>query len=95
MGYSLTISFLTGTFQTFIVAAPIIMVDQMGVTPKLFGFFVMIVPGTFMIASYLTGILGKRFQHDFLIATGCGIAITGGTRHRGAGNGEDRSLGRP
>jgi DHA1 family bicyclomycin/chloramphenicol resistance-like MFS transporter len=78
MGYSLTISFLTGTFQTFIVAAPIIMVDQMGVTPTLFGFYVMIVPGTFMIASYLTGILGKYFQLDYLIATGCGIAITGG-----------------
>ncbi|NNE83346.1 MAG: multidrug effflux MFS transporter [Alphaproteobacteria bacterium] len=78
MGYSLTISFLTGTFQTFIVAAPIIMVNQMEVSPTLFGFYVMIVPGTFMVASYLTGILGKYFQLDFLIATGCGIAITGG-----------------
>ncbi|NKB48661.1 MAG: Bcr/CflA family efflux MFS transporter [Alphaproteobacteria bacterium] len=78
MGYSLTISFLTGTFQTFIVAAPIIMVDQMGVTPTLFGFYVMIVPTTFMVASYITGILGKWVPLDQLIALGCAIAIAGG-----------------
>ena len=78
MGYSLTISFLTGTFQTFIVTAPIIMVDQMGVPPKLFGFYVMIVPGTFMIASYITGKLGSRLPLDWLIAAGCAIAVTGG-----------------
>ncbi len=78
MGYSLTISFLTGTFQTFIVAAPIIMVDQMGVTPELFGFYVMIVPATFMVASYITGRLGGRVPLDWLIAAGCIIAIAGG-----------------
>ncbi len=78
MGYSLTISFLTGTFQTFIVAAPIIMVDQMGVAPELFGFYVMIVPGTFMVASYITGRLSGRLPLDWLIAAGCAIAITGG-----------------
>lgn len=79
MGYSLTISFLTGTFQTFIVAAPIIMVDQMGVSPRLFGFYVMIVPSTFMVASYITGILGKWVPLDRLIAVGCGLAIIGST----------------
>jgi DHA1 family bicyclomycin/chloramphenicol resistance-like MFS transporter len=85
MGYSLTISFLTGTFQTFIVAAPIIMVDQMGVTPKLFGFYVMIVPATFMVASYITGILGNRVPLDWLIAAGCAIAIAGGLMQFGFG----------
>ena len=78
MGYTLTISFLTGTFQTFIVTAPIIMVDQMGVTPELFGFYVMIVPATFMIASYITGRLGRRVPLDWLIAAGCIIAVAGG-----------------
>ncbi len=85
MGYSLTISFLTGTFQTFIVAAPIIMVEQMGVTPELFGFYVMIVPATFMVASYTTGILGRWVPLDWLIAAGCAIAIGGGLVQLGFG----------
>ncbi len=85
MGYSLTISFLSGTFQTFIVAAPIIMVDQMGVSPALFGFYVMIVPASFMAASYITGRLGRQIALDRLIATGCAIAIGGGLIQFGFG----------
>ena len=78
IGYSLTIAFLTSTFQTFIVAAPILMVDQMGVKPELFGFYVMIVPATFMIASYINGKLSGRLPLDWIIAAGCAAAIAGG-----------------
>jgi len=85
MGYSLTISFMTGTFQTFIVTAPIIMVDQMGVPPKLFGFYVMIVPATFMLASYVTGRLGRRVALDRLIAAGCTVGIGGALIQLGFG----------
>ncbi len=85
MGYSLTVSGLSGTFQTFIVTAPIIMVDQMGVTPELFGFFVMIVPVTFMLASYITGRLGRFVPLDRLIVAGCVTAVTGGLVQLGFG----------
>lgn len=78
LGYSLTIAFLTGTFQTFIVAAPIVMIDQMGVSPKLFGFYVMTVPGTFIVASFVSARLSGRVPADWMIAAGCIAAVFGG-----------------
>lgn len=78
IGYSLTISFLSGTFQTFMVAAPIVMINQMGVSPQLFGFYVMIVPVSFMAASYLSAKLSGRLPLDWIIAAGCTAAISGG-----------------
>ena len=78
LGYSLTIAFLTGTFQTFMVAAPIVMIDQMGVSPKLFGFYVMTVPASFMVASFASAKLSGRVPLDWMIVAGCTAAVTGG-----------------
>ena len=70
IGYSLTIAFLTGTFQTFIVAAPIVMIDQMDVSPELFGFYVMTVPSSFILASFVSARLSGRVHLDKMIAEG-------------------------
>lgn len=78
MGYSLCISFLSGTFQTFIVAAPIVMIGQMDVPPRLFGFYVMIVPTFFMAGSYISTRLNRFFSMDQIIAAGCVVAVIGG-----------------
>ena len=78
LGYSLTIAFMTGTFQTFIVAAPIVMINQMGVSPKLFGFYVMTVPASFMAGSFISARLSGRVPMDWMIAAGCTAAISGG-----------------
>jgi DHA1 family bicyclomycin/chloramphenicol resistance-like MFS transporter len=78
LGYSLTIAFLTGTFQTFIVAAPIVMIDQMNVSPELFGFYVMTVPSSFILASFVSARLSGHVPLDKMIATGCIIALAGG-----------------
>ncbi len=78
LGYSLTIAFLTGTFQTFMVAAPIVMIDQMGVSPKLFGFYVMTVPASFMVASFASAKLSGRVPLDWMIVAGCIAAVIGG-----------------
>lgn len=78
LGYSLTIAFMTGTFQTFIVAAPIVMINQMGVSPKLFGFYVMTVPASFMAGSLISARLSGRVPMDWMIAAGCTAAISGG-----------------
>jgi DHA1 family bicyclomycin/chloramphenicol resistance-like MFS transporter len=78
LGYSLSIAFLTGTFQTFIVAAPIVMIDQMGVSPELFGLYVMTVPGTFIIASFISARLSSVLPMDYTIAIGCSAAVIGG-----------------
>ena len=78
LGYSLTIAFMAGTFQTFIVAAPIVMINQMGVSPKLFGFYVMTVPASFMAGSFISARLSGRVPMDWMIAAGCTAAISGG-----------------
>ena len=78
LGYSLTIAFMTGTFQTFIVAAPIVMINKMGVSPKLFGFYVMTVPASFMAGSFISARLSGRVPMDWMIAAGCTAAISGG-----------------
>ncbi len=78
LGYSLTIAFLTGTFQTFMVAAPIVMIDQMGVSPKLFGIYVMTVPASFMVASFASARLSGRVPLDWMIVAGCIAAVIGG-----------------
>ena len=78
LGYSLTIAFMTGTFQTFIVAAPIVMIDQMGVSPRLFGFYVMTVPASFIVASFISARLSGHVRGDWMIAAGCIAAVTGG-----------------
>lgn len=78
MGYSLTISFLSGTFQTFMVAGPIIMIGRMGVPPQLFGFYVMAVPATFMLANLIAGKLTSHIPLNAIIGIGVIIAVFGG-----------------
>lgn len=78
MGYSLTISFLSGTFQTFMVAGPIIMIGRMEVSPQLFGFYVMALPATFMLANVIAGRLTTRISLNAIIGTGVVTAVFGG-----------------
>lgn len=78
MGYSLTISFLSGTFQTFMVAGPIIMIGRMGVPPQLFGFYVMAVPATFILANLIAGKLTSHIPLNAIIGIGVIIAVFGG-----------------
>jgi len=78
MGYSLTISFQSGTFQVFITAAPIVLISMMGISPQLFGLYVMIIPGGFILASFIAGRLATRVSLDTIIIAGCICGVTGG-----------------
>lgn len=78
MGYSLTISFQSGTFQVFITAAPIVLISLMGVSPQLFGLYVMVIPGGFILASFIGGQLSNRVSLDAIIVTGCICGVIGG-----------------
>lgn len=75
--YALTVSFLSGVFQTFMVSSPIVIVDRLGVSPELFGFYVMIVPAGFMVASFAAGRLASRFSVDTVIGIGCTFGVSG------------------
>ena len=78
MGYSLTIAFQSGTFQVFITASPIVLISVMGVTPQLFGLYVMMIPTGFILASFVSGRLANRVSLDAIILTGCIFGVAGG-----------------
>ncbi len=78
MGYSLTISFQSGTFQVFIAASPIVLISMMGVSPQLFGLYVMMIPGGFILASFISGMAISRVPGNAIIATGCVFGVLGG-----------------
>jgi len=78
MGYSLTISFQSGTFQIFITAAPIVLISMMGLSPQIFGLYVIMIPGGFILASYLSGVAISRFSINSVIMAGCLLGVIGG-----------------
>ncbi len=78
VGYSLTIAFESGTFQVFITAAPIVLITIMGVTPQLFGLYVMVIPTGFILASFVSARLTTRLPLDIIILIGCIFGVAGG-----------------
>lgn len=77
MGYSLTISFQSGTFQVFITASPIVLISVMGVSPQLYGLYVMFIPAGFIIASFVSGRLVTRIPVNMIILAGNIFGIAG------------------
>lgn len=77
MGYSLTISFQSGTFQVFIAASPIVLISVMGVTPQLFGLYIMFIPTGFILASFVSGRLVSHFSPDKIIFAGTLFGLAG------------------
>lgn len=78
MGYSLTISFQSGTFQVFITASPIVLIGLMGMTPELYGLYVMCIPAGFILASFFVSVLVNHVRINTIIATGCVFGVAGG-----------------
>lgn len=77
MGYSLTISFQSGTFQVFITASPIVLISVMGVSPQLYGLYVMFIPVGFIIASFVSGRLVTRVPVNMIILAGNIFGVAG------------------
>ncbi|MBT4906404.1 MAG: multidrug effflux MFS transporter [Rhodospirillaceae bacterium] len=78
MGYSLTISFQSAIFQVFMTAAPIVLISQLGITPKLFGLYLMIIPIAFITGSFVSGRLVRFMPIDLIVGTGCTMGVLGG-----------------
>ena len=78
VGYSLAIAFESGTFQVFITASPIVLITVMGVTPQLFGLYVMVIPTGFILASFVSGRLTNRVPLDMIILAGSIFGVAGG-----------------
>lgn len=78
MGYSLAISFQSGIFQVFMTASPIVLISVMGLPPRIYGLYLMIVPVAFMLGSFLSGQLVNRFDGDTIIRIGGVFGVLGG-----------------
>jgi len=78
MGYSLTISFQSGTFQVFITASPIVLIGLMGLSRELYGLYVMCIPAGFILASFIVSVLVTRIPINTIITTGCVFGVAGG-----------------
>lgn len=83
MGYSLTISFQSAIFQIFMTAAPIVLISQLGVTPKLFGLYLMVIPIAFITGSFVSGRLVRFLPVDLIVGTGCIMGVLGGLMQMG------------
>jgi MFS transporter, DHA1 family, multidrug resistance protein len=78
MGYSLTISFQSAIFQVFMTAAPIVLIAQLGLSPRVFGLYLMVIPVAFMTGSFVSGRLVRFVPVDAIIAVGCTLGVLGG-----------------
>ncbi len=78
MGYSLTVSFQSSIFQIFMTAAPIVLISQLGVTPKLFGIYLMVIPIAFISGSFVSGRLVRHLPVDLVVGAGSVLGVLGG-----------------
>ncbi len=87
VGYSLTVAFASGAMQAFLAASPLILIVQMGMTPALYGFCVMLMPIIYMVGSYLAGRLTHWMPIDSIVLIGTFASAGGGLLQLGFGIG--------
>lgn len=78
LAYSLTMSFAAAAAAAFMTSVPIVFIDEMGVSPELLGFFIMMMPPCFMSATYISRRLSGRLPIDRIILIGVVISAGGG-----------------
>ncbi len=83
MGYSLTISFQSAIFQVFMTASPIVLISQMGVSPQLYGAYLVVIPIAFIAGSFMSGRLFRHLPVDLIVGVGCTLGVLGGLLQAG------------
>lgn len=78
VGYSLIVSFASGAMQAYLTSVPVVFIILMGVPPELFGFYIMIMPTLYVIATYTSRRLMIRISIDRIILVGITFSATGG-----------------
>ena len=76
--YSLITAFASGAMQAYVVASPIIFIVIMGVSPEVFGFYVMVMPSLFVAATFLSRKLMDYITVDKIIIIGGIFSCSGG-----------------
>ena len=78
VGYSLIVSFASGAMQAYLTSVPIVFLVLMNVSPELFGFYIMIMPTLYVVATYTSRRLSVRMSIDRIILMGVACSATGG-----------------
>lgn len=85
VGYSMIVSFASGAMQAYLTSVPVVFIILMGVPPELFGFYIMIMPTLYVIATYTSRRLMTRISLDRIILVGITFSATGGLLQLGFG----------
>lgn len=78
VGYSMIVSFASGAVQAFVTAIPVVFIILMDVSPQALGFYIMIMPMLFVVATYTSRRLSFRMPIDRIILIGIACSATGG-----------------
>jgi MFS transporter, DHA1 family, multidrug resistance protein len=78
VGYSLIVSFASGAMQAYLTATPIVFIILMGVRPEVYGFYIMIMPTLYVVATITARRLMVRMSLDRIILLGVCFSATGG-----------------
>ena len=76
--YSIIVAFASGAMQAYIVSSPIIFIVVMGVKPEIFGFYIMIMPSLFVLATYISRRLSEYITIDKIKIIGGLFSFGGG-----------------
>ena len=76
--YSLITAFASGAMQAYVVSSPIIFIVLMGVSPEVFGFYVMVMPSLFVLATFISRKLMDYISIDQIIIIGGIFSCSGG-----------------
>jgi DHA1 family bicyclomycin/chloramphenicol resistance-like MFS transporter len=78
LGYSMIVAFASGAMQAYLTSVPIVFIVLMDVPLELFGFYVMMMPTLYIIASYVSRQLSFHIPIDRIVLIGCAMSATGG-----------------
>ncbi|HZH52840.1 MAG TPA: MFS transporter, partial [Microvirga sp.] len=69
-GYTLTTSFVSAVFFSFLAGAPYVMIEIMGRSPAEYGFYFAMVPSGYVLGNFLTGRFAARIGPNRMITAG-------------------------
>ena len=72
------VAFASGAMQAYVVASPIIFIVIMGVSPEVFGFYVMIMPSLFVLATFISRKMLDYITVDQIVIIGGIFSCSGG-----------------
>ena len=76
--YSMIVAFASGAMQAYVVASPIVFIVIMGVSPEVFGFYVMIMPSLFVLATFISRKMLDYITVDQIVIIGGLFSCSGG-----------------